>query len=104
MTLDDLIARVEAADGPDRELDAEIGRIAAERFLGYIPPEPQRGCIRYTASLDAAMTLRPEGAVWKVEDHPVYGISAVVQDQQSYAATPALALTAAALRARKETT
>lgn len=52
--LTDLIARVESASGPDRELDEAI-----RTALGY-PPKPWN-C---TGSIDAALTLLPEG--WHV--------------------------------------
>lgn len=57
----------------------------------------------FTASLDAAMSLVPEGECWRVEDHPLSGPGAIVGDEAdtiSCCATPALALCAAALKAR----
>lgn len=76
-----LAERCEQATGPDRELDALIfaalnpTRLPAknipntfvdgERFVGtvYITKHT-RSVPRYTASLDAAMTLVPEGLDW----------------------------------------
>lgn len=74
--LEGLIERVEAATGPDRELDCEIA-IAA----GAVPDDMERSfhpnvwrgiydnrswrAPEYSASLDAAMTLVPRG--WIVE-------------------------------------
>lgn len=116
----ELAARVEAASGPDRELDAEIGRYTAAEFLGYVPVEPQHGCAPFTASLDAAMMLVPEGWRWMAghREHPharAYvenGAPAFVgagsrrnparQWYETTAATPALALCAASLRARAQ--
>ena len=65
----DLAARVEAASGPDRELDAEVALaigwtdISGAGFVG-IWERPYGGMIKlpaFTASLDAAMMLVPEG-------------------------------------------
>lgn len=107
---DELLAladRCEAASGADKDIDCWI-----ENHLGLARFEPDRpspiggGWLDkriepkpYTASLDVAFSLRPKGAVWKVEDHPHYGLRSVVEDSESYAATPALALCAASLRA-----
>jgi hypothetical protein len=53
--LSTLADRVEAATGPDREIDDEIRTAMAYTYeTGTLAP-------RYTASLDAAMTLVPEG-------------------------------------------
>jgi hypothetical protein len=108
---DELLAlaeRVEALTGPDWEVDAQVGRYFAAQFLGYVPWEPQTGCAKFTASLDVAMSLVPEGWRWHsyywprkdeprlmslVTNRPHAGIA------HGKAATPALALTAAALRA-----
>lgn len=83
----ELASRVEAGEGPDRELDAAIGVAVAGYFLGeprypgaerrygYVDKEgcrvePGNGAADrlippYTASLDAAMTLVPEG--WAID-------------------------------------
>ncbi len=134
-----LAERVEAAAGPDRELDAAVAvAISPEptarviwwkgerRFLNAGPGRnPMAGALgkgtqlgwifqlfRPTHSLDAAMALVPEGN-WPE------GSLGTHKDQRSsieihapdafdpigtgWAATPALALTAAALRARAAT-
>lgn len=73
MTNSDLIARVEALEGPDREVDAliaktvgrdnrqilrhEFGRAPVVETIADAPPH-------YTASLDAARSLVPHG--WRV--------------------------------------
>jgi len=121
--------RVEAASGPDRELDAAvfraIGAPVPEQFFNqsialeydaqeqayfavvsddmrvkYTPPA-------YTTSLDAAMMLLPDNAAWVMASHMmaanVFGYrdgSEYFDATARYAATPALALTAACLRAR----
>lgn len=54
---------------------------------------------RYTASIDAAMTLVGDD-FFRIERHPMYGVYAFVGDDDAYAETPALAITLAALRAR----
>lgn len=114
-----LAERVEKASGPDRELDADIAKavgvpatlVIGHECLGNLRSVPQNAP-RYTASLDAALTLVPKR--WRTEsigenpqiagrwtvwlrhrlDDPRHGVA--VGD----AATPALALCAAALRAR----
>lgn len=129
----DLAERCEAATGPDRELDAAIwcelnGREYPEppytQMLQHDRYDPSKGtfeqgtqsgillqsykdnALSYTASLDAAMTLVPEGCFWAGGDHPELGAAMTVTNiqgslpQAAKAATPALALCAAALRAR----
>ncbi len=127
-----LIQRIEAAEGPDRELDADIHLALHPEHL--VAPW-QRGvpawqshiffhaakqwtieARRYTDSLDAAVSLVPEGHVWTLatwwcdDDRwpPYYADCASgrikngeeVFVHEGRAATPALALTAAAMRAR----
>ena len=124
--MDELIARIEAASGPDRELDKEI----LTTFLGYRDIMGggtlfDRGNDGYwneetlpspTGSIDAALALVPDGMLWMVTNTGVDDphkpdfskATAVVADWQRSAsdiddrsaATPALALCAAALRAR----
>lgn len=144
-----LAARCEAASGPDRELDAAIAvalNIGARGLLAddheYLElVRKDDGCAvgtywfkcrsgmslrtaePYTASLDAAMTLVPEGdRRWELTTEasasdPRFGpyqarvhIDEVVDDPDSdgpqgigNGLTPALALCAAALRAREAT-
>ena len=109
----ELAERCEAATGPDRDIDALIAPFAGSRVVdeGYplgrccydadhrlvtMPP--------YTRSLDAAMSLVPKGASWSLYD--VIGKRESVRmygrgfDVLCAAANPALALCAAALRAR----
>ncbi|KQM18417.1 hypothetical protein [Novosphingobium sp. Leaf2] len=135
-TLLDLAERCEAAMGADRELDALIAATCRffPRYVGYIwkaglranVPEVGRvechtkigagglhySAAKFTASLDAAMTLVPEG--WKLRQ---MAFSAPCADDRSWhlnlhggkvgehhlvgrGKTPELALCAAALRAR----
>lgn len=133
-----LAERVEAATGPDRELDADIyfalfcsrtpegyrwlGRnVPADRFPWLHPDGTPTNadmvaapCV--TSSLDAAMTLVPERclagfkALWDGESKQAYRGSVDRYEWRdglfwkehflTLAATPALALTAACLRAR----
>jgi hypothetical protein len=127
-----LAERVEAATGPDRELDRDVfalilipGRRLAGDERDIVATEDRRGAhfLRhikaYTASIDAAMTLVPEGCLFHVRtlwDGPqpwgyahvhTYAADAEdcdgkrhLDDYAGMATTPALALTAAALRAR----
>lgn len=112
-TLLALADRVEAATGPDNDLDC---RVAAA--TGYTLPEVERYLLpgqflvapNYTASLDAALTLVPDGwnrRLAEDDDHTWYAelrlgfctsYSASVGCIR--ASSPAIAMTAAALRAR----
>ncbi|TXH54333.1 MAG: hypothetical protein E6Q97_11285 [Desulfurellales bacterium] len=121
-----LAERVEALSGPDREVDSEIDRLTfrgpfEDRLCGCmgncLPGHPayDGACVsvpHYTASLDAAMTLKPEG--WRVQHlgHCLGGWRCRVETngppshsivvgfpKKEPTATPALALCSAALRA-----
>jgi hypothetical protein len=125
-TLLELAERVEGASGPDRDLDREVA------FAIDLPDRDEFGCYQswaglcangvrwgdqarlkapaYTASIDAAMTLVPEGCFPDIDcdprnptveiqyltDKTDNGLGALVVTS---AATPALALVAASLRA-----
>lgn len=124
-TLLALAERVEALTGPDREVDAEIAcalrigpnlpdwalrwdgdwtpTIAGHAVLRHLDdsPGPSFKSREYTTSLDAAMTLVPENFDWVIA-RTNGGLTVYAQcgdGEQWFAATPALALTAAALRA-----
>lgn len=61
-----IAAEVERLEGPSREVDCEIAT-----SVGIPPLYKMRGSITptwpdYTSSLDAAMTLVPEGAFWSI--------------------------------------
>lgn len=104
----DLIAQLEQAEGPSRELDKAIAR-----HLGWTPNTEGRwhrtaaisdrsiDLPRFTSSLDAALTLIPPGARWVLYSD---GHAYVGPDNEPTAEwcgyTPALALCVAALRAR----
>jgi hypothetical protein len=92
VTLLTLAERCEQAAGPDAGLNLAIWTSLLDT-PGFRPPSPWR--TDYTASVDAAVTLVPEGCGWMV-----MGNAAKVKRWPSRAATPALALCAAALRAR----
>lgn len=125
--LEALAARVEALRGPDPTVD-ELILLATgwtlERAEGlgeratWINPQGERttrrqgdGWFNPTASIDAAMALVPEGCVWTVGDWRANGGPPAAsvwppEDERpedyrgiAHAATPALALTAACLRA-----
>lgn len=118
----ELAERCEKATGPDRELDALIFIVAEwptwklQTACEPFPEQVQPGRIQgpdsigwrqapaYTASLDAAMKLVPEGKVWTVRFDPrLSGASVMGADgfdqTHTLAATPALVLCAVALRA-----
>jgi hypothetical protein len=117
----ELAERCEKASEPDRETEARIamelawrkttlgqaGRVWYDQDgnLEAVPP-------KYTASLDAALTLLPEGSEWRLERRfskamsPAYasvwnpGATDVDFHANAHGKSPALALCAAALRAR----
>ena len=112
MTRDELIelaCRVEQLTGRDRGVDGEIaalmtGGVSDKRGKywtsggsgAFISPT-------YTSSIDAAMTLVPEGESWSLREYP--GDRSMVFIgclAESACKSPALALTAAALRALSE--
>lgn len=117
-TLLALAARVEAAKGADRALDLAVCRVALNSeplghaagmsddllLSGYGLSNPSP---RYTASIDAAASLVPKGWAYCVDNneggyatvHPVRPLGYLSSDPWAEAATPALALTAAAIRA-----
>lgn len=121
--MNDLIAKLEAATEGSRELDLRISyEINPPRYA--ITAEPveldvwlaEGGARSYTTSLDAALTLVPEGWRWTVAnpgyDKGVYQGGRALADlhhplssgggpnAKAFGATPALALCIAALRAR----
>ena len=98
-----LAERVEAATGADRDIDHAI-------YAAFNPDKPipyDRRLLPwehlYTASLDAAMSLVPSGEYWECGPLPdMSQYRGRVGMKAAYAATPALALTAATLRALAE--
>jgi len=104
----DLIARLEKATEGNRELDADI--LAALPAPFSAPGHCQmRIAAHWTTSLDAAMKLVPEGANCHGYDASPAGVEAYVSRNNvasghwlclGQAATPALALCIAALKAR----
>jgi hypothetical protein len=126
MSVEELIARLEAATHPSRALDLMICRVALnseplghaagmtdDMLLSYNPfgPFPH-----YTLSIDAALTLVPDDVEWLVRngapDHPTdprpyahITRGNVNRDRsrslgEAHHSCPALALCIAALRAR----
>jgi hypothetical protein len=125
----ELAARCEAATGPDRELDIAMLPLIGLRFVDEGHPIG-RVCYdsnnqatvmpRFTASIDAALTLVPEGSLFTTrtlwDRDKVAGFASIsryelagpddqlrrywMDEHQSNAATPPLALCVAALRAR----
>jgi hypothetical protein len=126
-TFEALAARCEKATGPDRELDADIccvgpltdavwvsGATASLNRIGMVTRHFDGGghgtlvSPGYTASVDAALALVPEGALFDVghagDDKPGVFQSTIMpskgKTEYAEATAPALALCAAALRAR----
>lgn len=136
--MQDLIARLEAATEGSRELDAEIALANGWEYvdpltatdplgppwkhaaLGYRLLEPPQ----FSTSLDAALTLVPEGWTWNVSDRApkphagrayinnrelqIAGIGGLARNpkyrgEEATAFSPALALCIACLHARSVT-
>jgi hypothetical protein len=121
---EELAKRVEALTGPCRETDAEIAFAQGWRMSNGHWWTPQQSAEArkkkqaiwsvgipaqlpaFTASLDAAMTLVPEGCEWQIPfSNPWH--ARITRDGEVLlplsrfgSPTPALALTAASLRAR----
>lgn len=60
--MENLIAALEASEGPSQELDMRIYNAIYPDGADYVDPKEPR----YTSSLDAAITLIPTG--WRVEE------------------------------------
>ena len=127
--LQEIIERLEKATGPDRWLDADIHRTVTPGMADTITDFSKGWCIggnhvtpvkapAYTASLDAALSLVPEGWLWGVNTfpanevfspggaqafvhHPDWGDDVELGYEHAEAKTPALALVIAALKARQ---
>lgn len=109
--MNDLIAKLERAYGPSDELDYAIGKAT-----GFDFEEKLGGAIRiigprYSASIDAAMTLvkvgGDDGFCLRVltSDNGVAHLAEVWRDDDEHhgrGATPAIALCIAAIRARSQ--
>jgi hypothetical protein len=106
MEIKSLIERIEKSEGAAFALDKEIHlAIHGMAANGQIPPA-------YTAQIERALALLPEGAAWAVtnckggipENADFSASSAAISvnggEYRANAATPALALCAAALKAR----
>lgn len=135
--MNDLILHLQEAMGPDRYLDALIYLATDDRAEGIRDWHPRHdfrdtdhtfsfvvddaypeeddiqleGVLPYTASIDAALTLVPEGMEWSVSNRGqigakhlsfvgVYGEPMVGSECDTNATTPAIALCIAALKAR----
>lgn len=118
--MDELIARLEAAPEGNADLDGEISEIEwrqagspdVKHIGGGLMVSSRQSmefqAPRYTTSLDAALTLVPEGMYWFVDSDfrtssPQAGVSRMDDEEYIFgakASTPALALSAAGLKAR----
>lgn len=121
----DLIQRLQEAAEGSRELDLEIGEaVAVVRFNPatgrYRTDRLNKETLvhnapRYTTSIDAALTLVPEHFRWSVNArqnavdrvdgylaHVWFGTTPSYESTETWAATPALALCIAALKARTQ--
>lgn len=109
----DLADRVEKAEGADRAIDLDIARLRGVTVMRQRADDSgadEYTHWHYTASLDAALSLVPEGRDWHVQNNPsagwswatvryADGIPAGWGAEMARAKHPALALCAAALRA-----
>jgi hypothetical protein len=115
--LSSLIARLEKATEPSRELDADICDLLYGKSQGkFQSPTLEWARLwnhKPTASIDGALTLLPPGQYWIVgygknsEAEPLGGAviyppqgSKLAPEAEAEAATPAIALCIAALKAR----
>ncbi len=118
-TISALIERLEGLSGPDRAVDVEIAvwksGFSIDHFRdvinqigvpgsGWTPQEKEWP--RYTGSIDAALTLVPEGWQWQVSNRAPAPHSgrAYINNKQlintDTAATPAIVICIVSLRAR----
>jgi hypothetical protein len=104
---DSLLSRLQALTEPSREIDAEIALANGWRQLshdlwiddgGQCHTEP----LHYTASIDAALTLVPKGAIWAVGGH-VSAYWADVSVHSGSGPTSVIALLGAIMKATEET-
>ena len=98
MSIDEIIAALEKAEGPSLALDHEIA--------AHAKPGDGHGVQIFTSSIDAALTLVPEaGGVWIVGVEPTdttrFQASLDFGQPICIGATAAIALCIAALKARK---
>lgn len=118
MTKEELIAALEKATGPSEELDLAVATWCFENgAIGGVNYDPQLWLLRnegFVYSIDAAVTLVPEtdgrrwyeiGQAWsqavaRVRVYPPNPWEGRTREATAEAATPALALCIAALRAR----
>lgn len=105
MTFPEIIERLERAAGPSMDIDYDIWLALAQPM----PVDPDDFPPRYTASLDAALTLVPKGYLWQVKQGIesqaiVWSLEIDYDDDGApagYSTTfPAIALCIAALKAR----
>jgi hypothetical protein len=73
--MDELIKRLEAATGPDRELDCRLWCALVDHsdfdlFRRVVPGFYQWRAAHYTASIDAALSLVPEGWFFDIRIRP----------------------------------
>lgn len=110
MTREDLIAALEAATGPVRELDFTIAAAAGWPDSPYSHAHARR----YTASIDAALSLVPDGWSWQVDNEGTVWLQHGLKSDDDRAVwfdpavqlgrivPPALAICTAALKAMGE--
>lgn len=122
--IDGLVERLAALSGPDRESDAKIytlaiglkmyqsvyerpdGDLCIHEYADPTGPSYFR-LLRFTESIDAALTLVPEGWCWGLFDEPNAWLwptptRDLLTGIQGKGATPAIALCIASLRARQK--
>ena len=111
--LQSLISRLEKAEGPDWKLSQDIGEAIGAQPRYEHPASQEPTHLNYTASLDAAVGLVPEGWLWVVGTDPDPGKMYFAtlrgpldqkrpegQFEAGFSNSPAIALCIAALKAR----
>lgn len=112
MSMQDLIVRLEQATGPNRDLDRDLWFCLVPEMEGCWPHwsglERRSICPRFTGSIDIALALIPKGMCWLIAFGGFARITRGLGDEQVVwsvtAATPAIAMCVAALKARSSAT
>lgn len=106
--MQELIERLEAANGPDEELDRAIAKLLWQDQTDAEPKNVFDCYQNYTSSIDAALTLAPDlgGQSWvflqKLRSGQWQAALALDWDEDIIAPTAPLALCIAALKAREQ--
>ncbi len=79
----DLITKLEQAPEGNRELDLEIAGLKEVGIAILMDEDRTHTGPRYTTSIDAALTLVPEGLSWMITGGPVYANASVYDNMRT---------------------